>query len=81
MGGNNNSAFGNSTNAFGTQNNTGFGGFNGMNNMQNQGTGNPPYKVHIEKEANLTQPSHFQSITAMPEYRNFSFEVSRIHKF
>jgi len=48
--------------------------------MQNQGTGNPPYQVHTEKEQNIAQPSNFHSITAMPQYSNFSFEVSRINE-
>jgi len=68
------STFGGNTNGFGTQNNTGFGFGSGM--TQNQGTGNPPYAVHSEKEPNVAQISHFHSITAMPQYRNFSFEVS-----
>jgi len=79
LGNNNNTAFG-STSAFGTQNNTGFG-FNSGMNMQNQGTGNPPYAVHTEKEQNIAQPSNFQSITAMPQYRNFSFEELRLKDY
>ena len=44
------------------------------------GSLNPPYQVYTEKEANGGQPTvtlHYQSITAMPAYRNMTFEVSR----
>ncbi|ORX51427.1 hypothetical protein BCR36DRAFT_582976 [Piromyces finnis] len=79
--GNNNSAFG-STNTFGSQSNNGFGGFNsGMNNMQNQGTGNPSYQVTTEKEQNIATPSNFHSITAMAQYKNFSFEELRLKDY
>lgn len=71
---NSTSAFGGNTGGFGTQSNTGFGGFG--SSMQNQGTGNPPFQIHTEKEANIAQPSNFHSITAMPQYKNFSFEVN-----
>jgi nuclear pore complex protein Nup98-Nup96 len=73
------STFGGNTNGFGTQNNTGFGFGSGM--TQNQGTGNPPYAVHSEKEPNVAQISHFHSITAMPQYRNFSFEELRLKDY
>jgi len=40
-----------------------------------KGTHNPPYSVHSEKKQNIAQPSNFHSISAMPQYSNFSFEV------
>jgi len=43
--------------------------------MQNQGTGNPTYQITTEKEQNVATPSQFHSITAMQQYKNYSFEV------
>ncbi|ORX64064.1 hypothetical protein BCR32DRAFT_298227 [Anaeromyces robustus] len=79
---NTSSAFGGNTGGFGQQNNSGFGAFNSNMGMQNnQGTGNPPFSVHSEKEPNLPSPSNFHSITAMPQYRNFSFEELRLKDY
>jgi nuclear pore complex protein Nup98-Nup96 len=75
----NGSTFGGNTGGFGSQNNTGFGFNSSM--TQNQGTGNPPYSVHSEKEPNMTQMSNFHSITAMPQYTNFSFEELRLKDY
>jgi len=41
----------------------------------NNGTGNPKFQQQIEKEDNSYNSITFNSISAMPAYRNFSFEV------
>lgn len=70
-------AFGSSTN----QTTTPFGGAPlssalGSNNTECQGTGSTPFQAFTEKEgATGNQTNHFQSITFMQPYKNFSFEV------
>src|SRR5690349_22316964 len=49
------------------------GGLNA--NQAGSGTANPPFSPYVEKDLSSGQNSHYQSITAMPAYRNFSFEV------
>ena len=48
----------------------------GMNQPAGTGTVNPPFAPFVEKEPATGQNSHYQSITAMPAYRGYSFEVS-----
>ncbi|KAF9093421.1 hypothetical protein BGX23_003346 [Mortierella sp. AD031] len=54
----------------------------GMNAGQaGNGTANPPFTPYIEKDLSSGQNSHYQSITAMPAYRNFSFEELRMQDY
>ncbi|KAG0340670.1 hypothetical protein BG000_011376 [Podila horticola] len=80
--------FGAATTGFGTTPNTGFGGAatstfggGGMNATAGQGTANPPFAPFVEKEPATGQNSHYQSITAMPAYRGFSFEELRLQDY
>ncbi len=48
-----------------------------QNNAECQGTGGTPFSATTEKEnttGNMT--NHFQSISVMQPYKNFSFEAS-----
>lgn len=47
----------------------------GPNTAESQGTGSTPFQAHTEKESGSTTTNHFQSISFMQPYRNFSFEV------
>ncbi|KAL8941084.1 MAG: hypothetical protein Q9216_002455 [Gyalolechia sp. 2 TL-2023] len=73
-------AFGSSTN----QPTTAFGGAPlssalGSNNTECQGTGSTPFQAFTEKEnATGNQTNHYQSITFMQPYKNFSFEELRL---
>lgn len=78
------SLFGGGTNTFGSSNNqttTGFGGAPlssalASNSAECQGTGSTPFQAFQEKEGGTgNQTNHFQSITFMQPYKNFSFEV------
>ncbi|KAF9904520.1 hypothetical protein EC991_002628 [Linnemannia zychae] len=84
------------TTGFGAAANTGFGGGaatntfgsgagmlgGGLNASQaGSGTANPPFSPFIEKDLSSGQNSHYQSITAMPAYRNFSFEELRMQDY
>jgi hypothetical protein len=46
----------------------------------NSGTGNPSFSAYQEKEANSSTTSSFFSISALPAYRNYSFEVTAKRK-
>lgn len=49
-----------------------------------QGSSNPPYQVTViqEKDANNNQaPFAYQSISAMPQYKNMSFEELRVQDY
>ena len=75
FGGNN--AFGAANNqtssVFGAPQSTALGG----NNADCQGTGTTPFQAYTEKEGGgSSQTNHFQSISFMPPYQKFSFEVS-----
>ena len=83
FGGGGNGLFGSSTTP-----NTGFGLNNsqqtsafpissalGGNSAECQGTGNTPFTAFTEKEATGGATNHFQSISFMQPYKNFSFEV------
>ncbi|KAL9603163.1 MAG: hypothetical protein Q9219_001366 [cf. Caloplaca sp. 3 TL-2023] len=81
------SIFGGGSNAFGSSNNqstTGFGGAPlssalASNTTECQGTGNTPFSAYSEKEGTTgNHTNHFQSITFMPPYKNFSFEELRL---
>ena len=48
----------------------------GMNNAECQGTGSTPFSAYTEKEGTGNTTNHFQSISFMAPYKNFSFEVS-----
>lgn len=52
-----------------------------MNAPAGQGTANPPFAPFVEKEPATGQNSHYQSITAMPAYRAFSFEELRLQDY
>lgn len=43
-----------------------------------QGTGNTPFTAYTEKEGTGAMTNHFQSISFMQPYKNFSFEVSTV---
>ncbi|KAF8935661.1 hypothetical protein BGZ52_007592 [Haplosporangium bisporale] len=80
--------FGAANTGFGATANTGFGGAatstfggGGMNAAAGQGTANPPFAPFVEKEPATGQNSHYQSITAMPAYRGFSFEELRLQDY
>ncbi|KAI9205611.1 uncharacterized protein BJ171DRAFT_63509 [Polychytrium aggregatum] len=47
----------------------------------NNGTGNPSYAATSEKEQNTSTSISFQSINAMPAYRNWSFEELRVQDY
>ncbi|KAL7753515.1 hypothetical protein RI367_001290 [Sorochytrium milnesiophthora] len=74
-------AFGSSTlgggSAFGSGA-TGFGAANSVSTV-NSGTGNPKYAVTKETVGLTTE--HFQAISAMPAYKNFSFEELRVQDY
>lgn len=72
---------GNASGGFGQPNNQTTNSFSapniGQNNAECQGTGSTPFTAFTEKEGttgNVT--NHFQSVSLMLPYRNFSFEVS-----
>ena len=48
----------------------------GSNSAECQGTGSTPFQAYTEKEGTGSQMNHFQSISFMQPYKNFSFEVS-----
>ena len=76
---------GSSGNAFGPNNNQTGGAFGapqgtalGGNTAECQGTGSTPFQAWTEKDGpGSAQTNHFQSITFMPPYQKYSFEVSR----
>lgn len=76
--------FGNTGGGFGTTNNqqqTGAFGAPissalGANNAECQGTGSTPFLAYTEKEGTGSMNNHFQSVSFMQPYKNFSFEVS-----
>ncbi|KAF9127662.1 hypothetical protein BGW39_005698 [Mortierella sp. 14UC] len=70
---------GGATNAFGGGAGMMGGGLNA--NQAGNGTANPPFSPFIEKDLSSGQNSHYQSITAMPAYRNFSFEELRLQDY
>ena len=47
----------------------------GQNNVECQGTGSTPFTAHTEKEGTGSMTNHYQSISFMAPYKNFSFEV------
>ena len=74
---------GNTGGGFGSTNNQQASAFNapissalGMNNAECQGTGSTPFSAYTEKEGTGNTTNHFQSISFMAPYKNFSFEVS-----
>lgn len=75
---------GGGTGGFGSSNNqttTAFGGAPlssalASNNAECQGTGSTPFQTTSEKEGTGNLTNHYQSITFMQPYKNFSFEVS-----
>ena len=48
----------------------------GTNTAECQGTGSTPFSAYTEKEGTGNTTNYFQSISFMPPYKNFSFEVS-----
>ncbi|KAI8898795.1 hypothetical protein BC833DRAFT_588399 [Globomyces pollinis-pini] len=83
-----NTAFGSTApSAFGAQP-TAFGGQANNANAQtsqtvNNGTGNPAWTESKEREQNaaLNQYTHYQAISAMPQYKNWSFEELRFQDY
>ncbi|KAF9924767.1 hypothetical protein FBU30_005317 [Linnemannia zychae] len=71
--------FGGATTGFGSGTSMLGGGLNA--NQAGNGTVNPPFTPHVEKDLSSGQNSHYQSITAMPAYRNFSFEELRLQDY
>ena len=51
----------------------------GNNNAECQGTGSTPFQAFTEKDGTSSMSNHFQSISFMAPYKNFSFEVSSFH--
>lgn len=78
------SLFGGGSNTFGSSNNQTTSAFGGApissalgNVPECQGTGSTPFQAYTEKEgAAPNQTNHYQSITFMQPYKNYSFEVS-----
>ena len=77
------SLFGGGTGGFGSQTSQPTSAFGaplssalGPNNAECQGTGSTPFQAFTEKEGTGNQTNHFQSISFMQPYKNFSFEVS-----
>ena len=62
------------TSAFGTPISSALG----TNNAECQGTGSTPFQAYTEKEGTGNTNNHFQSISFMAPYKNFSFEVSTL---
>jgi nuclear pore complex protein Nup98-Nup96 len=56
----------------------GFGG-TAATQLPLQGTATTPYAPFSEKEPSSTTMSHYQVISFMPAYKNFSLEVSLVH--
>ncbi|KAL8707316.1 MAG: hypothetical protein Q9220_007628 [cf. Caloplaca sp. 1 TL-2023] len=80
------SLFGGGSNTFGSSNNqttNTFGGTPissalGNNSTECQGTGGTPFQAFTEKDGvSSSQTNHYQSITFMQPYKNFSFEELR----
>ncbi|KAG0228754.1 hypothetical protein BGW42_001996 [Actinomortierella wolfii] len=72
------------TTGFGGTSTGGFGTTGGMIGGQNStisGTANPPFSAYTEKDPVSGQTSQYQSITAMPAYRNYSFEELRLQDY
>ncbi|KAI4176121.1 MAG: hypothetical protein LQ346_007940, partial [Caloplaca aetnensis] len=77
---------GGGTGGFGSSNNqttTPFGGAPlssalASNNAECQGTGSTPFQATSEKEGTGNLTNHYQSITFMQPYKNFSFEELRL---
>ncbi|PNS16588.1 hypothetical protein CAC42_88 [Sphaceloma murrayae] len=67
--------FGQTTSAFGSGT-TGFG--QQSQPAVNQGTAAVPFTAHTEKDAGANTNSHYQSITFLQPYQNFSFEELRV---
>lgn len=44
--------------------------------QESQGTGSTPFSAYVEKETGMNTSNHFQSISFMQPYKNFSFEVT-----
>ncbi|KAJ3324844.1 Nuclear pore complex protein Nup98-Nup96, partial [Boothiomyces sp. JEL0866] len=89
-----NTGFGGGNNAFGAKPafgstfggaNTGFGGGASALTSQtvNNGTGNPTWAVTVERDGaiSVSQSSNFQSISAMPAYKNWSAEELRFQDY
>ncbi|KAL1917286.1 uncharacterized protein VTP21DRAFT_4942 [Calcarisporiella thermophila] len=69
----------------GSSTTTGFGsttpGFGASNLVGGNGTASPAYEVTSDKDATSGQMNMFHSITAMPAYRNWSFEELRFQDY
>ncbi|KAF6240559.1 hypothetical protein HO173_001228 [Letharia columbiana] len=50
----------------------------GTNNAECQGTGSTPFSAYTEKEGTGNTNNHFQSVSFMQPYKNFSFEELRL---
>ncbi|KAI9688364.1 MAG: hypothetical protein M1822_001313 [Bathelium mastoideum] len=78
-------AFGSNTNsnpsgaagAFGASNSSPFAS-NVQAQTQNSGTGSTPFSAYTEKDAPTGSNCHYQSITFMQPYQNYSFEELRL---
>ncbi|KAK4692376.1 nuclear pore complex protein Nup98-Nup96, partial [Lecanoromycetidae sp. Uapishka_2] len=67
---------------FGATNNQSTGPFGnptigGANSTECQGTGSTPFTAYQEKEGNANMTNHYQSISFMGPYKNYSFEELR----
>lgn len=52
-------------------------GFGGSTQLPMQGTATVAFQPYTEKEGNTTMNNHYQTISFMPAYKNWSLEVSR----
>ena len=53
-------------------------GFGATSQPQNQGTASTPFTAHTEKDQTNNQNVHYQGITFLQPYQNFSFEELRM---
>ncbi|KAG9304073.1 hypothetical protein G9A89_005983 [Geosiphon pyriformis] len=67
---------------FGVQNSSfGLGGTQATSVVPERGTAAPPYTSTSEKDQTAGLTNHFHSISAMPAYKNFSFEELRLKDY
>ncbi|KAG8531067.1 uncharacterized protein KY384_004424 [Bacidia gigantensis] len=74
--------FGSPNTGFGTTNNQSTGAFGsapfGQGNATCEGTGSTPFSAYTEKEGTSNITNHYQSVSFMAPYKNWSFEELRL---
>jgi len=68
------------TTGFGTSTSTPFGS-NAAGQVPVQGTVNPEYAATIERDSSTGVNNNYQTVTAMPAYRNYSVEELRVQDY